>query len=351
MKRLDLGVSKLKESATAAAVTLVDSDKNDQVPMLPQPPNLTTLGSTPSSYLHRLTTLAPSNSVLRHDDDDDENDEIENDDESVKKRRKKIKRSVTTSNSQIPSRRLSRKQRINIACMCFFAFLTGTDFAVIIPTLWDRLSQDYNSGGTFMGVVMSSYSLSGVICGLIMGKMSDEINRTKPFYVIAVVFGIVGHILYFLGINEYVILAARAISGVGLGCSTVVLAYIARTTSADKQRTTVISLVMASRQIGLMFGPAFNIFLRRFNFVLFDTLTVDRKSAPGLFMAALWFICFFVISIFYRDSTQKSRVNQNSSQDSLNTKATREIYRKEFFRVEIFILLAITFFTYFNQTR
>jgi hypothetical protein len=54
--------------------------------------------------------------------------------------------------------------------------------------------------------------------------------------------------------------------------------------------------------------------------------------------------------IFYTETHEKSRVNQSNSLDSLVTKANREVYKKEFFRVEIFILLAVTFFTYFNQT-
>lgn len=35
-----------------------------------------------------------------------------------------------------------RHVKINYACICFFAFLMGADFAVIIPTLWDRLNID-----------------------------------------------------------------------------------------------------------------------------------------------------------------------------------------------------------------
>jgi ceroid-lipofuscinosis MFS transporter 7 len=216
---------------------------------------------------------------------------------SKSKKPKQSPAANTATSSSPVSQKMPRSLRVNIACMCFFAFLTGTDFAVIIPTLWDRLSQDFNSSGTFMGLVMSAYSLSGVICGLIMGKFSDEVNRTKPFYTIAIVFSVLGHILYFVGINKYVLLASRAISGIGLGCSTIVIAYIARTTT-DKQRTAVISLVMASRQIGLMFGPAFNVFLRKLNFMLFNTFLVDRKSAPGLFMAFAWVskIIFFLLN-------------------------------------------------------
>ena len=179
----------------------------------------------------------------------------------------------------------------------------------------------------------------------------------------AIVLGVLGHILYFVGINKYIILVARAISGIGLGCSTVILAYIARTTT-DRQRTSVISLVMASRQIGLMFGPAFNVFLRKFNFLLFNTFLVDRKSSPGLFMALHWLVCLLVICVFYADEKDRAKARSNSSSSSsgsgsnggtssvsnLTSAANRKMYKEAFFRVEIFILLAITFFTYFNQT-
>jgi ceroid-lipofuscinosis MFS transporter 7 len=237
--------------------------------------------------------------------------------------------------------------KINYACMCFFAFLTGTDFAVIIPTLWDRLNQNFGAGGTFMGLVMSSYSLSGVICGLIMGKLSDEINKTKMFYLISIIFGIVGHLMYFVGVNKYVLLFARAVSGISLGCTSVVLASIAKTTT-DKQRTGVISLVMASRQFGLMFGPAFNLFLRRMNFTLFDMFQVDRKSSPGLFMAVLWLLCLFIVLVFFTENKKSTPKDEN--QAKITGKLSREVYRKQFVRFEIFILLAVTFFTYFNQT-
>jgi MFS family permease len=200
----------------------------------------------------------------------------------------------------VANTKMNAQLKRNYACICLFALLIGTDFAVIIPTLWDRLSSDFEATGTFMGIVMSSYSLSGVICGLIMGKISDEINKTKSFLLISIFFGIIGHILYFIGISKWLVLLGRVISGLCLGASTVLLAYVAKTTN-EKQRTSVISLVMASRQIGLMFAPAFNLFLRKFNFYLFDTILVDRKSAPGMFMAILWSISFVVVVVVYRE--------------------------------------------------
>ena len=114
-----------------------------------------------------------------------------------------------------------------------------------------------------------------------------------------------------------------------------------------------------------MFGPAFNIFLRKTNYVLFDKFIIDRKSSPGLFMALLWTICFFVMLTIYHDFkysrkpstkaeiemaelSQSADNNESSKQDE--SKPTFSFYKKEFMRVDVFVLLATTFFTYFNQT-
>ena len=268
---------------------------------------------------------------------------------------------VKVKESNENSKKIPRSVKINYACICFLSFLTGADFAVIIPTLWERLHVDYQSSGSFMGLVMSSYSTFGVICGFIMGYLSDKIPETKPFYLIAMLFSISGHLLYFVGINKYFILLARILSGLCLGASTVALAYIARTTS-QKQRTNVISIVMATRQLGLMLGPAFNIFLRKANYLLFNTFPIDKKSSPGLFMSSLWTLVFLTFLIFYKDKpSEKIKPNNKENEDikflSDNNetgkkiiKLTAEDYKREFFRIEIFVLLATTFFTYFNQT-
>lgn len=248
--------------------------------------------------------------------------------------------------------RISKNVKINYACMCVFAFLMGADFAVIIPTLWDRLSIDMKTTGAFMGLVISSFSATGVIAGLVMGHISDLVNKTKIFFLISFLFAILGHLIYFVGINKYLILAGRSISGVCMGAGTVALAYIAKTTD-DSQRTSVISIIMASRQFGLMLGPAFNLFLRKLNFVLFDLFVVDKKSSPGLFMALLWSISFVAFLVIYKEEPSKKPVENDEEKKfitSESTNLTRTEKQKEFFKLEIFVLLAITFFTYFNQT-
>lgn len=280
-------------------------------------------------------------------------------DESQKNEEAAEKFIATSSEEKPPKHRpITRRLKLNYASMCFFAFLTGCDFAVIIPTLWERLNKDFGGDGLFMGVVISAYSFSGVVSGFFMGKLSDEINSTKIFYISSTLFAIAGHIIYFLGISKYLILVSRCVCGFSLGASTVALAYIARTTSTEK-RTGIISLVMASRQIGLMFGPGFNFFLRIFDFNLFgiEWLRCDRKSSPGLFMFIWWLLCLLVFIFAYSDAgdddAAKSRaeIEEKHEQEQIE-KGERNFssFKREFMRVEIIILLLTTFFTYFNQT-
>jgi MFS family permease len=249
---------------------------------------------------------------------------------------------------------------INYVCICVFAFLMGTDFAVIIPTLWDRL-KSMDSSGSFMGLIISSYSITGVLSGLIMGYISDEVKKTKIFFLLSIFFAFSGHLIYFAGTNQYFLLLARTISGMCMGAGTVALAYIAKTTK-EKDRTSLIACVMATRQFGLMIGPAFNFFLMKLDFKLFDQFVVDRKSSPGLLMAFLWFISFIIILIFYTDNNKNKKSESTETKDEktefLNeeqekvqiVQLTLDKKNKEFFRLEIFVLLLVTFFTYFNQT-
>ncbi|CAF0773560.1 unnamed protein product [Brachionus calyciflorus] len=267
-------------------------------------------------------------------------------------------KSTNISKDEKNSKKYKKDLKINYLCICLFAFLTGTDFAVIIPTLWDRLHNDFQATGTFMGLVISSYSFSGVISGLIMGKLSDLAQKNKIFFMVSIFFAVLGHILYFFGINKFLILFSRALCGISVGASTVALAFIARTTTEEK-RTAVISLVMASRQFGLMFGPAFNILLRRVNFYLFDKFLVDRKSMPGLFMASSWSLYLLLFVFIFKEITTELSTKENLDSENLidisekkqnDTSLNLKQNLSQFVRIEIFLLLGLSFFTYFNQT-
>ena len=69
-------------------------------------------------------------------------------------------------------------------------------------------------------------------------------------------------------------------AGIGAGAGAALLGELARTT-AREHRTLFFSIFMSMRQIGLVIGPAFNVFLHAFNFHL-GPFAVDQFTSPGV---------------------------------------------------------------------
>ena len=142
--------------------------------------------SSPNEPIH--TTNDKEAMMKKSEDEEEEDEECSTPDENAAARcfqgvadgaattsKALLEKSLSQASAHIGAAQQAHQQihkqlKRNYACICIFAFLIGTDFAVIIPTLWDRLNIDYEASGAFMGLVLSSYSLSGVICGLIMGN-------------------------------------------------------------------------------------------------------------------------------------------------------------------------------------
>lgn len=97
----------------------------------------------------------------------------------------------------------------------------GVDYAIILPTAWDYLNSfkqlPIADSGIYMGLLLASFSLSGAIAGLIFGHLSDLGVSVKRLILFGVLFKIGGNILYFVGINFYVVIIARMITGIGMG--------------------------------------------------------------------------------------------------------------------------------------
>ena len=68
-----------------------------------------------------------------------------------------------------------------------------------------------------MGLLLSVFSLSGAIAGLVFGYLNDTGVSLKRLVFVGIAFKIVGNILYFVGINIYVVVLSRFIAGIGMG--------------------------------------------------------------------------------------------------------------------------------------
>ncbi|XP_026879247.2 major facilitator superfamily domain-containing protein 8 [Electrophorus electricus] len=191
-----------------------------------------------------------------------------------------------------------RKRKITFFTIGFIFLLSGVEYAVILPTIW-RYLQTLDAAPYFLGLGLSAFSLSGLLSGPLFGHWSDRTRTTKNIILFANCFEIVGNFMYFMGYSKWLLLSSRFVAGVGTGAGSSIFGFLTRST-APKNRSTVFAAVMACRQVGLLIGPAFNIFLRLCDFQL-GPFVVNKYTAPGVFMCALWLLMQLVVLLMYWD--------------------------------------------------
>ena len=109
-----------------------------------------------------------------------------------------------------------RRVMLTFCTICLFAFMTGVEYAVILPTAFDYVKTMTNVD-IYVGLILSSYSISGSITGIIMGKISDTTGKVKILILVSNIFEIGGNILYFVTANIHIVILGRFIAGVGMG--------------------------------------------------------------------------------------------------------------------------------------
>ncbi|CAF1237531.1 unnamed protein product [Rotaria magnacalcarata] len=261
-----------------------------------------------------------------------------------------------------------RHVMLTFGTICLFAFMTGVEYAVILPTVYDYVRKLTNAN-IYVGLILSSYSISGSITGIIMGKISDMTGKVKFLILISAVFEISGNILYFVANNIHIVLLGRLIAGVGMGAVPPILADVAHRTT-EGERTKAISVILGCRQLGLLIGPCFTLLVRLMNFRI-GSVHVHNLNGPGFLMATIWLILVVVCWLCYHDRspvattiTDTSSCNKHVTDDSVKEKYAKsdhsirqegqcvsfKLYCNQYIRVEMFVLFLATFITYFNQT-
>ncbi|CAF1329453.1 unnamed protein product [Rotaria magnacalcarata] len=245
-----------------------------------------------------------------------------------------------------------RERTLTLFVIGFISLLTGIDYAIILPTAWGYINtfMQYHYGGFVMGILLSVFALSGAIAGIILGYLNDVGISLKRLVLFGIMFKIIGNILYFIGINIYIVVISRLIAGIGMGLVPPLLAELSRR-STPKNRTQLLSKILGCRQIGLLVGPCFTIFFKQMKFNLLG-INVTMHNAPGLLMAILWAI-LALLTVFFFFDLPTTTVNHKSISNSLNDytflQAMKRVY-KICKQPVIIVLLITSFIAYFNQT-
>ncbi|XP_077971536.1 uncharacterized protein LOC120345755 [Styela clava] len=255
-------------------------------------------------------------------------------------------------------------------CMGLYFFFCGVEYAVILPTINGYLIS-LGAEQTFLGIVLASFSFGGLVSAPLYGWVADKTGSTKACVIVGNIGEIIGNLMYFIGKNQYLVWSGRLIAGLGSGAASTLFGLISHTTTA-KERTSMFAILMGLRQIGLLVGPGFNLFLYKLNFKL-GPFVVDENTSPGLFMAILWALHTILFAILFKNIDQNKTsivnnhsvtVNENRNYGSFQDAETTEniegrvsiiesgwkVFIREFLREEVIVCLTTAFLAMYVQT-
>ncbi|XP_067951515.1 major facilitator superfamily domain-containing protein 8-like [Watersipora subatra] len=200
------------------------------------------------------------------------------------------------------------KKRCTYVLICIISLFGGVEYAVILPTLYLHLQNTWHAAPYYLGLVLSAYSFAGLFSSPIMGRIYDSTRKSKLLISATNVFEFGGSLMYWFGISPIFLIVSRLIAGLGNGFFPVVLAEVSHDTS-NTARTSVVSAIMATRQFGLLLGPAFNLFLSQLNFNI-GPFVVNNYTSPGLFLACIWCLAQVFTMVLYTPLTKMVPVSQ-----------------------------------------
>ncbi|EDQ91419.1 uncharacterized protein MONBRDRAFT_23323 [Monosiga brevicollis MX1] len=195
---------------------------------------------------------------------------------------------------------MTQKQRDqSCLCLCVIWFFAGVEYAIILPTLWLYLQDLGMAKHWYLGLVLSVFSIANVCASPIFGSIADR-GYIKEVLILASFFMILGNLFYFVADDGLVVLEARFLTGFGAGAASVAFAYLARVTTLA-ERTKVIGTTVATRQLGLLIGPALNFGTEHLHARLSHLITITPLNIPGLLMTGFWLIAALVTVFMFKD--------------------------------------------------
>merc|ERR1719290_668275 len=147
---------------------------------------------------------------------------------------------------------------------------------------------------------MAAMTVTDIATGLLVGRLVDITNRVKRIVTCLNVFQLAGAILYTMAPSAPFILASRLLTGCGKSIAVVFLADICQSTPKDK-RTPILLLFNIAMQVGLLVGPACNMFLRIVDVQLGSWLCINKLNAPGVLLFLLWSVFLVCVLLAYSD--------------------------------------------------
>jgi len=186
---------------------------------------------------------------------------------------------------------------------------------------------------SFMGLVVSAYSLGQIIGSACIAGWSNHKFDSKTLLTLTSMSGIVATLFYVIVANHWSILFSRWLTGVSAGWEfTTELAFISSNTSA-KERTVFLSSVTAVNLLGFIIGPALSTLLSMLNFE-FMGLAINEYTGPGWLLVVLFVVDLMMVRVFFESSSSLSEEHSQLLVNGKNENQYGTIVDEESDRVE-----------------
>eukprot|EP00092_Neocalanus_flemingeri_P003893 GFUD01004190.1.p1 GENE.GFUD01004190.1~~GFUD01004190.1.p1 ORF type:complete len:678 (-),score=158.14 GFUD01004190.1:36-1901(-) len=223
---------------------------------------------------------------------------------------------------------LMLRKRLSYLTIHFFMFLSGVEYAVIFPTIWEYLqSLGVSPDQTYwLGATLSAMTVTDMVSGLVIGRMLDLKCNPRLLVLILNCAQVLGSCLYLTASSPVILLVSRLVSGLGKGITIVFLTDICRSTE-QAERTPILLLFNIAFQVGLLIGPACNLALSQL-----DLMTMvghlDKLNSPGLLLAVAWGLFTIMVIMFYRNLvTLRDRIRIGGEMNDAYSTASNNQYQ------------------------
>ena len=192
------------------------------------------------------------------------------------------------------------------------------EYAILMPTVWQYV-RSLGGRSTYLGLVLAGFSLSKCISAFALGYWSDK-RPMREAFVFSFAVGVAGNILYGIAGGAgflHLILIGRLVAGIGAANTTLVQAYIARS-SAPAQRTRLMSMCRGASLLGISSGPVLNLALINLDNkgVCWHGFCLNSWTAAGYVMAVINLILGFMFAVFFLEPPeQRKAVKQTLKYD------------------------------------
>ncbi|WP_172254035.1 MFS transporter [Saccharibacillus deserti] len=157
---------------------------------------------------------------------------------------------------------LMLRNRAALLLLMFNIFLVFTGIGLVVPIMPTYMNT-LHIGGSIVGLLVATFSVSQLICSPMAGRMSDKLGRKKVIIAGMLIFAI-SEFLFGMANAPWLLFVSRILGGVGAALiMPAVMAYTADITS-DEERAKGMGFINAAITTGFIIGPGIGGFLVEF---------------------------------------------------------------------------------------